>query len=493
MLKAVVFDDEHIVLQGLKTMVDWESFGIELAGTAENGTSALRLFRDVRPDLLLTDIRMPGMDGLQLIEAALAEAPETYCIVFSGFNEFDYVKRAIQLGVADYLEKPITVPSIERAIGKAVGRINEQKETTSYKRRWEDGKRELLEKSTSDLLLLGEDEKWREPFGPQADHVVGVTVLAYCGEFQVPEQPEYRTVYVRVGEERFAVVFHFIDPGHAFWERLAQEDEREDIAVGAGRTYADPAQAVFSFSEAKRALRSACFLDASGLLRFEELGELITSPEGLTEREEAMILSMRAGNIAGVMEQVDRFLAWLQSEKVGPDVAEREMVKLLYFAMEASKEGEAAEGGEPFLPHVEIREALTRGRVHEWFRERMERIAASSSERRETTKHAAVDRAMSFIDRNLSRDLSLEEVAGHVGMNASYFSVLFKEVMGETYIKYVTRSRMELAKRMLGQGLKVNEVSERVGYRAYRHFSEVFKRYAGTTPGQYKEGGGDPK
>ena len=113
MRKAVIFDDEYIVLQGLQAMIDWQKYGVEIVGTAGDGAAALAIVRERRPDIILTDIRMPGMDGLELIERVMQEAPDTYTIVFSGFNEFEYVKRAIGLGVADYLEKPITIQTIE--------------------------------------------------------------------------------------------------------------------------------------------------------------------------------------------------------------------------------------------------------------------------------------------------------------------------------------------------------------------------------------------
>lgn len=252
MIKALLFDDEYIVIEALEALVDWQGLGIELAGTAYDGLSALAKFRDVRPDIVLTDIRMPGMDGLQLIERIMEEAPFTCCIVFSGFNEFEYVKRAIQLGVADYVEKPITETAIEQALRKALKALK-----------------------TADFLYV-----------------------------------------------------------HGF-DRIAEPD-------------------------------AAC--------------------------------------------------------------------------------GET-----------------------------------------EPSKQAIVQKARRFIEQNVARDISLQETADHVGLNATYFSVLFKEVMGETYIKHLTRYRMELAKELLRKGLKVHEVSERVGYLTHRHFSEVFKKHTGLTPGQFRE------
>lgn len=488
-MKAVAFDDEYLVLEGLQSMIDWRGFGIEFAGTAAEGVAALALFRRERPDIVLTDIRMPGMDGLQLVEAILKEAPETYCIVFSGFNEFEYVKRAIQLGVADYLQKPISVQTIEQAIRKSLDKIRTQHETAVLKEKWEDSKRELLEKATLDLLLLGEDavRKWRDYFGPEADHIACATILACSDAFALPEQPEYRTVALRNGEERLTVVFHLLPPTFEFWDRIAEETEQSELVAGAGRTVFDLSQAAVGYQEAKRALRCAYFLKMKGLLRFEQLGDILTAPDGLSEREEAITLKMRVGDHDGLMEEVDRFIAWIQEEKVDPEVAEREMVKLIYLALEVSKEGGAERSRERFVPHVEIRDMLAKGKMLEWFREKMEEIAAWSLESRETSKHGAVGKARAFIAEHISANLSLEEVAEHVGMNPSYLSVLFKEVLGETYIRYVTRERMELAKKLLSKGVKVNDVCEQVGYHSYRHFSEVFKKFTGCTPGQYKE------
>lgn len=255
-LKAAVFDDEYIVLHGLQSMIDWSKYGIELIGTASNGQAALDLFMTHRPDIVFTDIRMPIMDGLQVVEEILSEAPETMCIVFSGFNEFEYVKRTIKLGVVDYLEKPITIPMMEEAIQKTINRINQERFISSLKSKWEESQLEILEK-----------------------------------------------------------------------ESLEDHYER---------------------------------------------------------------------------------------------------------------------------------------------------------------KHVAVENACRYMETYFDKDLSLQKVADHVGMNSTYFSLLFKEEMGKSYIKYLTGLRMERAKNLLREGVKVTDVSKIVGYYSYRHFSDLFKKNVGVTPGQYK-------
>jgi two-component system, response regulator YesN len=238
MLKAVIVDDEYIVLEGLKRVINWSENGIDLVGTAKDGNSGLSLFYSEKPDIIFTDIRMPGINGLKLIEEVMDIAPDTICVVMSGHREFEYVKQALKIGVADYLVKPITVQMIEETIDKIK-------------------KKKLKEQSHS-------------PFP---------------------------------------------------------------------------------------------------------------------------------------------------------------------------------------LNH----------------------------------KHEAIEKACKYIYQNYNKEISLQEVADFTGLNPNYFSILFKDQMGKTYIKYLTELRMEKAKLMLQEGQKVIKVSEKVGYHTYRHFSDIFKRYVGVSPGQYKK------
>jgi two-component system response regulator YesN len=495
MLKAVIFDDEYIVLEALSALVDWEGLGIRLAGAAGDGISALETFRNVRPDIVLTDIRMPGKDGLQLLEEILEEAPDTCCIVFSGFNEFEYVKRAIRLGVADYVEKPFTEHGIEQALRKALRQIRKKEAVKDLERKWDASRRELLDKAVWDLLLHGREAlaKWRETFGQEERHVQAVTVMAAAGDFALPDHPAYRTVDLRIEGKKVAVVFHFMELSHAYWDEIASDLDSAGTAVGIGRTYPNPEEAPRSYQEALHALKYALLLEAKGAMKFGELGASRLSPEGWPDREEAIVLSMRTGNKAMLMDEVDRFIGWIHASKVDPDVAEREMLKLIYIAMDAAKGNAAGTGSlfppnEPYMPHIEIRKASSAGALSEWFREQMALLADKGLDARERIKHAAVEKACRFIERNVTRDVSLQETAEHVGLNATYLSVLFKEVMGETYIKYLTRIRMEMAKTLLNKGCKVSEVGAKVGYLTNRHFTEVFKKYTGKTPGQFKDG-----
>lgn len=493
MLKAVVFDDEYIVLQGLQTMIDWPKYGIELVGTAGDGNTALEMFRTLKPSIVMTDIRMPGMDGLQLVEVILEEAPETLCIVFSGFNEFEYVKRAIKIGVLDYLEKPITIEKIDEVLQKTVDRIGQQQELTDLKSKWEASRNELLEKATLDLLLIGEaaEAKWRESFGVDAERVAGVTVIA----FQEPnnlleDHPAYRIVHVWNGLERLSVVFHYDISPEIIKDQLLWQMEQMTCTAGSGRTYPAVTDAPKSYKEALRALRYSRFLEEQGWTRFEDVGQNDTFPDGLTEREEAIIFYMRTGDKEGLLKQLDTFHQWMEAEKLSPEMAEGEILKLAYLGMEVAKETGIVlrqTGSTGTFSHQELSMMHSRSEMFEWLSKHMMAALNWTEEMRFSSKHSAVEKALIYMNEHYSRDLSLHEIAEQVSLNATYFSLLFKEKVGISYIKHLTKIRLEHSKVLLAKGARVNEVSEKVGYHNYRHFTEIFKRVYGMTPGQYRE------
>jgi two-component system response regulator YesN len=489
MLKAVVFDDEYIVCQGLSRMIDWQRFGVELVGTAGDGLAALQLFREQRPDIVLTDIRMPGMDGLQLIETVADEAKDTMFIVLSGFNEFEYVRRAIGLGVVDYLEKPITVQKIEEAMTKTLERIKKQRAFSEMKSDLEASREQLLEKATLDLLLAGDKalEKWKQQYGARWSDVCGVSVLAFAAErLKWPESDAFRIVDVTNGEEKLSVVFHYALPSDELWGFLVSEETNGSVFASGG-TYKALADAPVSCKEAQRALRYGRFLEESGWVRIEDIVGDDKQPEDLTRQEEAVLFALRTGDKAELRRSLDELQIWMEEQKLDPDKAEREMIRLIYLALEVLKETGGSVGELGDIAHQELNRMHTREEMFGWLHSKLAAMLLWLSDARRSTKHAAVEKALAYMEHRFGQDISLQEIAEHVGLNATYFSLLFKEEMGISYIKHLTNRRMEQAKVLLRSGMLVSDVSEKVGYLTYRHFTETFKKQTGLTPKQYRE------
>lgn len=490
MLKAVIFDDEHIVLQGLRQMIEWERYGIELIGTAADGITALQVFRESKPDIVLTDIRMPGMDGLQLIEIAAAESPRSVFIVFSGFNEFEYVRRAIGLGVVDYLEKPVTVAKIEDAMRRTISRIKKEQAFSEMKMKWEESREALLEKATLDLLLAGgrAEQKWRELFSKNEANVKAVTVLAFQdGQITLPRHPEYSIIFVANGNEQLAIVFHYKSSPEALWDVLITVSGSTTGAIGSGRTYESISDAPRSYREAIRALRYGRFLEEIGWTRIEDVeGREERLPLDLSLHEEVVSVSLRTGDQEGLFQMLDSFEVWTEEQKLTPERVEQELLKLTYLGLEVAKEMGCSPRELADIHPLELHEMQAREDMFRWLQAKLKQVLLATGIRR-THRHSAVEKALEFMNERCGDDISLQDLSEYIGLNPTYFSLLFKEQMGISYIKYLTGVRMERAKALLRTGLRVNEVSEKVGYLNYRHFTELFKKAVGTTPGQYRD------
>ncbi|UPG62664.1 helix-turn-helix transcriptional regulator [Metabacillus endolithicus] len=381
---------------------------------------------------------------------------------------------------------------IEDAIKRILERISKEQTYSTLKLQWENSQEELLQKATLDLIQSGTKylQKWKELFGENANDIVAVTVLAsYSEEFSINEQPSYRVVSFRYGSEFIKVVFHYKREIDEFWNQLLFLSEGISYHIGSGQTYSSVDDVYKSYKDAIEALKYGSFLEKSGWTRYEDVGSNSDLPRQALEQADEIIFYIRTGNKQGLLQQVELYIHELETEKLTRDIAEREILKLVYLALEVAKET----GGDIFkmkqskyLPQVEIREKQKKEEMLNWLRQQMEMIMNWTLEVRDTTKHASVEKAVIFMKQNISRDLTLQEVAEHVGMNATYFSLLFKEEMELSYIKYLTRLRMERAKALLKEGNKVSTVSEMVGYHSSRHFSDVFKKYTGSKPSEFK-------
>lgn len=494
MLKAAIFDDEYIVLQGLKQMVDWQYYGIELIGTAEDGLSALELVRAKQPDIIFTDIRMPGLDGLQLIEAIMNEQPDTLCIVFSGFNEFEYVRRAIGLGVIDYLEKPITIDSMQETIQKTLDRIAREQQFGAMKTQYEASRAELVEKAALDLLFQGDAraaEKLCREMGIERASIGSVMVLAFAHvHHPLPQYSGYHVVEVTVEQERLALLL--LEDADKLPEEqlLLLHVQCGNDVFASGRCYAALEDANKSWRDARQALRYGIFLEENGWVRFEDTAGDEPVRSELSEWEEAFVFSLRACDRSGLEQVQKRLEDWAATARLTPEQTEQEIMKLVFLGGDVLRE--SGEDVSRLLPSTrtiyrELGVLDTRERMFDWCRRMIMRLAEGMEELRSPCKHNAVQKSLAYIEQHYGESLSLQQVADYVGMNANYFSLLFKEQMNISYIKYVTRVRMEHARRLLQAGLKVNEAGEQVGYYNHRHFNEVFKKTFGLTPGQYRD------
>lgn len=365
-IKIFLAEDEAIIRRGIRDSIDWEANGLEFVGEAGDGEYAYPLILKTEPDILLTDVKMPFMDGLELSRLVKKSLPNIKIIILSGYNEFDYAKEAIKIGISDYLLKPITSASLVDALKRVAETIREERERTRLLERYfvsYEKYTEFLDKTD----YSGVDRKLIEDF-------LKLGSVEECGPFI----DEY---FAAVGE-------------HNYKSLLLRQYMTVDI--------------FYCVQEFLKSLKV-------------ETDEI---PETLRDIKE----------IPKVIGGVETTVAYLKA--------------LFHFALSA-------------------RDKCSNDRYGNLIRE-----------------------ARAYIAENFAKsDFSLNMISAHIGVSPSYFSSIFKQEMGQSFVEYLTKVRIDKACELLKcTNLRTAEIGESVGYNDPHYFSATFKKIMGQSPKDYKAG-----
>jgi len=436
----LIVDDEHEIREGLKK-VDYAAFNIEVLAVCDNGIEALKAMAQTPADIVLTDIKMPLMDGLELISKITALYPYTKKIVLSGYGDFEYAKKGIEFGVLDYLLKPLDFEEYAQLLHRTTTMLGEEREKqlkqASLERKAKLTAHRLRTKFLAELLQQSLTEESIE-----LDSAAAEVMLETGGPFAVcvlrfqsyPERP--RPVS---DEEWQLIVFALDNLLQDFW------DER-----GFGYHHVDPVTAQCSLIVTEPALLfpgdGADSAAAAGLME-AELEQIIKSLKrfrGLFQSH----LDYRRGPIVYQASAIHRSCLIAEGEFASSSVSVHEN-DAVATADQPQSSGEP-EGGN-------------------------------------AGGNRLIGEAKEFIAAHYDRTITLDDVARHVHLNASYLSHLFKEMTGMKYIDYLTEYRMNKAKSLLADtNWKVYEVGEMVGYENPRYFTLLFKKITGQSPLEYR-------
>lgn len=352
-MKLIVIDDESIVVDWVKTVIERSDRDYEIVGSAGNGIRGLAVIRQKDPDIVITDIRIPGVDGLTMIERILEEYPHMVFIVISGYREFEYAKRAIELQVVEYIDKPLNQEKLFCALEKA-----------------------------SERVVLR-----RQMYGK---------------EVQADQKTDQLQLRRRISEE-------FVQ---TFSDGTADET-------------------------------------------------MVCLEHGLEE----MIAS-------GI--HLDEF--------------KDECVKLIYLSMECIQE-RCTEWNNyrNVVPYLEMRQLYSFEEVKLYTKEIVCEFLKDAQNKNKDVDLRDIPSILAYIEQNYTREIGLSELAEQARMSPAAFSSFFKEQAGVSYIKYLTKVRLDHAKELLRKGMKPSEIAEKVGYSDYRYFSQVFKKSEQMTPGEFRE------
>lgn len=513
MLRVALIEDEKAVLKGMAMVLSKEK-DIELVGTAEDGEEGLELICREEPDLVFTDIRMPEMTGLEMIERTQKLYPNIVFVIFSGFNEFKYVQKAIGLGVLDYLEKPVTIAELRGVLERARGMIEYKKNYLQMKERTKQTNRILVEQTLYKLLnqpIEMEKENLENliRLEPSLQYSTEIAVLC-TGKLKKEsvDSDEYRKlinaltfslvenhsfeVYTLAIEENLLFVYFsqecLIFP---FYEKIMEvkrklEEEEIFFFAGLSNIYTDLMRLKKAFSEARDALTYSIFLEAEDIIRIETVEYQSNIPSGLADSQNTIGFNFRLQDYAKCRMQLNSYMEYLKKAEIKPDLLRHECVGVITLLKKLIMEsGNFKEG---HLPEVLIDEVFAMKSADDmivWTKKKTDQFISMAEE-----KKGAIERPVKivrkYIDVHFAESITLEILADQVHMNPTYLSVLFKKEEGVSYSHYLTEVRIKHAMEMLQQGEKAKEVCAKVGYFDYRYFNKQFKKFVGMTPDTYK-------
>ncbi|MDO4269493.1 MAG: response regulator [Eubacteriales bacterium] len=519
-MKVLLVDDEYLIREGLRDTVDWAKHGMEVVGLAEDGERGLALARELGPDLIITDIGMPFMDGLELAETVRRESPETSIVLLTCYDEFDYAKQAVKLGVTDYVVKPIDLAYMDELLDTAARRHAEQQRKFQQAER----KRLLAEVlhrySGREIGGQAFERAGLDPGGSYA--CVMLEILGYCyardmfseqelqdyfGGFieQVRDCAEGLTIFCEqsAAEGRAVLIVAGRDA-----QRTAEQVER---LCGKLRDNAALANeypflcATDGVSDSIWALQQA-YDHCQAVMRYGFLSDETTFLDYAELRRVRQDDGSRiSADIAGFVDCVrtfDRRLIARRVEEITGHIRDSGNESVLYGQMfiasaysqlaGALKEFEI-ELGEVFDdPLEEYRKIILAGTLQKQMQglgELLGRVCAYVQGKRGSANRALAEKAKQYIERHFAEhEISLQSVAGAVNMSSCYFSILFKRECGRSFIGYLTDLRMEKAKQLLQYtDQRSYEIALAIGYDNPTYFSTLFKKSTGLSPKEFRQ------
>ncbi|MFC3798940.1 response regulator [Cohnella sp. GCM10012308] len=531
MLKVVVADDEKIQREGIARHIPWQELQLELAGCAKDGREALALMELQGADILITDIRMPGMGGLELCASARELYPELQIMIISGYDEFEYARAAIELNAYSFMLKPINIRQLAEKLGKLAIQLEQHRRSeadlAAMHRQLEESRPLLLDKFAKDLLFgrLRHEDTIANRAQTLSFSIPesGCSVVLIQLE-DIPKEDVSRTAHQLLMLELQRDLSELLAPGNRGMAFLSGEDEliallfhespdeqalslqlealrtclhsrfprRATIsASGVKRTFAELED---GYREAEAASRQKFYLGKGSTIRYADFDADTLPPASLAGAVERLMADVGTGQQARIAEQLDEILRHIPySAGIGAHALRSfgfQIVSDIYkqaFAMNVQID---AVFGENALLWESVAAFDTVPEAREWLTEALTTLATHVYGKR-SRKHAdVVDTILDVLDNRYGEPITIEELAKKVFLTPNYICNIFKENVGESIIDYLTKVRMKQAKALLiGTRCKIYEVAEQTGFNNTSYFSSVFKGMFGVSPKEFREVG----
>ncbi|MCM3629830.1 response regulator [Paenibacillus glycanilyticus] len=531
MYKVLIVDDEYYFRQALKISLPWSELGFQIAGEAKNGAEALELMPEVEPDVVLVDMNMPIMDGLEFIHKAKEIGGKTKFLVLSGHSEFAYARQAVQLGVFNYVLKPINEEELQ-------GSLLAMKELIRTERR---GELELddLRKQASEGLSVrkeqvlngwlrgsGQDtsESERDQLREMGIKLEGMHYRAVVVDLDPSEDRNYEDSSMPIRQAKMQeiaqrhmqswfpcacchdqdarLVLIIGSPEGDFngletiCERIRlniQNDLASTVTIGLGNGRESFRSISASYKEALIALKNRFVWGGNKVFVHSLLAETeIKAGLFSVEKRSGLLMFMRVGNLSETEEWLSRFFQDARVQKASMEMLLLAGIEIVSTCLEFLAEGSQSfedvfrDTTQPdMIQHVQRMKTISE--LEDWIRTTILRAMDHVHSRKTNRAVKVIEEVKTYISRHYgNEELRIEDIARSVHMNYNHLCFVFKKETTSTINDYLTEVRIMKAKELFDQGEKViQSVANKVGYADANYFSKCFKKQMGITPSKY--------
>ncbi|MEK3916404.1 response regulator [Paenibacillus sp. FSL H7-0331] len=528
LIKLCVIDDMKMVVDMISQKIAWLDHQIEIVGTALDGEAGLRLAQQMKPDIILTDIRMPRMDGLEMTQAILEASPRTKIIILSAYSDFSYAQQAIRLGAFDFVKKPFAIDEIVSVVLKAklacemehkeqirlkemeqkikeslpilrqeylTLLLHHQTSEASARQRWEFLGVDLEPKDF--VIFIVEIDQFMDKY--QALPVQEIELIRFSLQNIMEETITSMTtgIIFREAINRYVVVMNCKDDqiaseiAEACCLNIARYT-RFTVSIGVGLGVHGIHELPHSYRQALNALSYHFYTEGNGV--FSCVNMAIGQrgiPSYSISKEQDFLFALRSGN----SDKSQHLLEEIFNDLVDivplpePQYVENvcyELSSKIFRLMLEKFPYETVHQMETKMNEFKSKSQPSLQEFRALLKELCLEGCAWIEKERSHESIKIIHQVKDYIRANLHMDLSLEHCSRQINLSQGYFSNLFKKVLGVSFQQFVIQEKMEKAKNMLIDDFQVQEIAQELGYEHRRYFSDIFKKHTGMTPSEFK-------
>jgi Response regulator containing CheY-like receiver domain and AraC-type DNA-binding domain len=529
MYKILISDDEYLERVALHHLIAKDLPDLEIVGEAENGVQAVELAKKCEPDIILMDIKMPGKSGLEAAREISAYRPETKIIILTAFDYFEYAQNALQIGVVEYLLKPIRPQVLKQALVNCINNLDNDKNLIIENKRIKNQLSQLWPYIKTSLvydLISGnsiyEEELIKHTNILGIDIIPGIVMIIGIEESarQSTSEEEHRRIRQRVFEvvediffadnpsilinpvmvNKYVVLVPcqsniFADERYQYCEKKGQaiirklSKENIEISIGIGNYYKEPSMIQQSYLEAISAQRSASFAGGNEVVACNQIKDN-KIVEFIDEIKLELLEFIYAEDWRETSKVLDSWWKRIRNSNLGEPLQKACILELLIVLYHGVAATELNSRSLAVLNLTTIENLINSNSIDElgkYFNKTVNEIIEIVKAGKNDSTASAIKKTLVFINANFAKEITLEDAARNVHVSPSYLSRIFSKEVGMPFKKYLVNTKLNHAKKLLlTTSIPINEIALDIGYQDTSYFCRIFKQEEGLSAKEYR-------